>query len=61
MEIYDKKKLGFCPICYGKIEHFDSEIDDDKIYYDFKCTNCGASGYEEYNMEFERIVINEDN
>lgn len=61
MEYLDIKKLGSCPVCGGKIEYYDNEGDGERIYYDFICTSCSATGYEEYTIEFQRIVINEDN
>ena len=61
MKVFEDKKAGYCPICNSELEYGDNEIDGEHVYFYFTCPSCGATGSEEYYMEFERIVINEDN
>ena len=52
------KKSGVCPSCGStNIIYEDMEIDGNRCYYDFTCSDCGCNGDEEYFLEFKKSSI----
>lgn len=60
MKVFEDVKAGYCPICNSELEYGDNEIDGECVYFYFTCPNCGASGSEEYFMEFNKIILDID-
>ena len=48
-------KEGICPVCGTEFAYTGTfDIDDDGLAYSWECPNCGASGKEGFNLQFDR-------
>ena len=48
-----EQEQGKCPKCNEmELDYGSMDIQDDMVYYPFTCENCGHSGKEWYNLEF---------
>jgi hypothetical protein len=49
---------GLCPKC-GKeeLEYGNSEPEDNSLFYEFTCLNCGCVGREYYTLEYSETII----
>ena len=48
-----KNEEGTCPFCHEHIGNYEPlEIEDNMIYYPWKCHNCGLEGEEWYSLTF---------
>lgn len=49
---------GKCPNCGSESIDYDvSEPEDNSLFYNFECSNCGCSGKEYYDLAFDRHMI----
>jgi hypothetical protein len=52
--------MGVCPKCGAELtNYFDPEIEGDSVTYLFSC-DCGATGIENYVLEYCCSVLNEE-
>lgn len=50
-------QAGYCALCESdNLEYSQPYFDGDFMYYGWKCKNCGATGREEYYVEFNRHI-----
>lgn len=61
MKEYNNEQ-GECPKCHGyNLDYDPASFEDNQIYFNWHCKDCGQEGSEWYNMEFiGHNIINED-
>jgi C4-type Zn-finger protein len=48
---------GICPVCdHDNLEYSDMIFENDAVYYETECTDCGWKGQEWYTLKFDRMV-----
>jgi len=51
-------EASVCPVCGNtELTYGDSELRDELYVYDWACAECGASGEEQYRLEFVGMVV----
>ncbi len=53
MESFLKNKEGICPACgESNLEYGEMVLDEDNLFFPYKCDNCGTKGEEWYHLDF---------
>lgn len=61
MSYYMEEEQGKCPFCESyNIEYGAMELEDDTLYYPWKCEDCGCEGKDWYELKFIKQEIEEE-